>query len=412
MTSRERLTAAWEGRPADHIPLTTWCFGFAAPEHLRWSRDGVERRFWYSQRMEHIHTLPQPWTLQDDFQRVLAWRTLGVDDLLDVSVPWSVRPEATWTDSLLPAGQADPRYPVLLREYRTPAGPVRHAVRQTGAEPPGWVVQPDHVPLFEDYNIPRAVEQPVTGPAQVPAMAHLYAPPDAAAQAWFARRMAEVEAFATREGVPVQAWSAFGMDAAVWMLGTQGAILLAMLEPAALAQLLEIILAADLARTELAAAHPGVDLVVQRGWYSSTDFWSPRLFDQFVAPGLAELVRVAHRHGKRFAYVMTTGVEVLGPRLADAGVDVLYFVDPVQDALSVETARDLLGDRMALCGGTNALSLQSRDPERVRAEVRAACEVLGPTHRFILHPVDAVFPDTPWEGVESLLAAWEEYRHV
>ncbi len=410
MTSKERLLATWEGRPADHIPLTTWCFGFPAPDHLRWSRDGVERAFWYSLRLEHIHTLPQPWTLEDDFQRVLAWREVGIDDVLDVSVPWSFSPEVTWQDSLLPRGEADPRYPVLVREYQTAAGPLRHAIRQTGTEPPGWVVQPDHVPLFEDYNIPRAVQPPISSPAHVAAVRSLYAPPDAAAQAWFADRLARVQDFASREAVPVQAWSAFGMDAAVWLAGTQGAIMLALLEPAVFAELMEIILAADLARTELAASHPGVDMVVQRGWYSSTDFWSPQLFDQFVFPGLTQLVEVAHRHGKKYAYVMTTGVSVLGPRLADAGVDVLYFVDPVQDALSVETARDLLGDRLTLCGGTNALSLQSGDPQRIREEVRRACEVLGPTHRFILHPVDAIFPDTPWAGVEALLEAWQQYR--
>ena len=32
--------------------------------------------------------------------------------------------------------------------------------------------------------------------------------------------------------------------------------------------------------------------------------------------------------------------------------------------------------------------------------------VLGPTNRFILHPMDAVFPDTPWEGVERMIEAW------
>ena len=28
----------------------------------------------------------------------------------------------------------------------------------------------------------------------------------------------------------------------------------------------------------------------------------------------------------------------------------------------------------------------------------------------ILHPVDALFPDTPWAGVERLIASWERYR--
>ncbi|MCJ7736566.1 MAG: hypothetical protein MUQ10_04520, partial [Anaerolineae bacterium] len=104
------------------------------------------------------------------------------------------------------------------------------------------------------------------------------------------------------------------------------------------------------------------------------------------------------------------GVERLGPRLADAGVDVLYVADPVQDGLSLAKARDLLADRMTLVGGTNALSLASGDSDRIRREVQQAIEVLGPTSRFILHPLDAVFPDTPWEGIMQLVEAWKEYR--
>jgi hypothetical protein len=33
-------------------------------------------------------------------------------------------------------------------------------------------------------------------------------------------------------------------------------------------------------------------------------------------------------------------------------------------------------------------------------------DTLGPTQRFILHPVDALFPDTPWSGIEAMIAAW------
>ena len=411
MTSRERLLAAWNGTAADHAPLTPWCFGLRAPEHLRWTTDDLERRFWYSLRMEHIHTLPQPWTLDDDFRRVLAWQKLGVDDLLDVSVPWSVDPEVTWTDAKRSAGTMDPRYPVLIRDYRTPSGELRHAVRRTGENPgQGWVVQPDHVPLFEDFNIPRAVRHAVTGPEDIPTIRHLYRPPDAAARAAFQERMDKVKPFADDHSVAVQAWSAFGMDAAVWLAGTEGSILLAIAEPEAFARLMEIIAETDLARTELAASTPGVDLIAMRGWYSSTDFWSPKLFDQHVYPHVASIARVAHRHGKKLAYVMTTGVQVLGPRLADADVDLLCFIDPVQDKMTVERARELLGGRMTLAGGVSALTLQSADASLIRDEVRRALDVLGPTRRFILHPVDALFPDTPWRGVETLIRAWEEYR--
>ncbi len=100
-------------------------------------------------------------------------------------------------------------------------------------------------------------------------------------------------------------------------------------------------------------------------------------------------------------------METLGPRLADAGVDVLYFVDPVQDHVSLEAAAEL-AKRMTVVGGTNALTLQCGDPARIRDEVRKAMDALAPTNRFILHPVDAIFPDTPFDGVECMIEAWRE----
>jgi uroporphyrinogen-III decarboxylase len=106
---------------------------------------------------------------------------------------------------------------------------------------------------------------------------------------------------------------------------------------------------------------------------------------------------------------MTTGVEILGTRLAEAGVDVLYFVDPVQDGLPLEKARELLGGKITLVGGINALSLAPENWDHVEEQTRRAIEVLGPTNRFILHPVDAIFPDTPWEGVERLIEAWKKH---
>ncbi|MDD2706569.1 MAG: uroporphyrinogen decarboxylase family protein [Verrucomicrobiae bacterium] len=409
MTSKQRLLAAWNGKPVDHVPLTTWCFGLKAPPHLKWTRDGIDRTFWYSLRMEHLHTLPQPWTVEDDFQRVRSWQSLGLDDVLDVSVPWSADPSTTWKDTEVPAGKMVPQYPVMIRDYQTPSGGLRHAVRKTGEDGgAGWVIQPNCVPLIEDFNIPRGVKHIVSSPSDVKAIGHLYMPPDAKARTWFAERIAKVKAFADQNGVAVQAWACFGMDAMVWLTGTEGAILLAMDEPHAFRQLLDIILKTDLARAELAASTPGVDIVSQRGWYSSTDLWSPALFNEYTFPCIKAVADTIHRHGKKFGYVMTTGVEKLGERLADAGVDVLYFVDPVQDKVRLEWVREHLASRLTVVGGTNALSVQTGWKNGLGDEIKRAIDCLAPTNRFILHPVDALFPDTPWEGVEELIKAWKQ----
>jgi hypothetical protein len=413
VNTKERINSAWQGKSPDHVPLTTWCFGLPVPPSLRWKNKGGEVRYWYSKRLEHIHTLPFEWTLQDDFNRALAWRSLGVDDILDVSVPWSVDPNVTVTDSRRPPVNGE-QYPVLAREYSTPKGRLKHEVRQTGEhQAEGWVIQPEVVPLIEDFNIPRAVRQLVTTPQDVGPLSFCYRPPDAAARSWFSGRMAEVQKFRDAENVPVQAWAGFGMDAVVWFCGTEGAIMLAMDHPTAFQELFDVITETDLARVHMAAAHPGVDLVVERGWYSSTNFWSPSLFETFVVPHIRTLAAAAHSHGKKFAYVMTTGVEILGPRLAEAGVDVLYFVDPidpVQKGLSMEKIRDLLSGSMTLVGGISSITLSNKDAAGIDRDVKRALDVLGPTGRFILHPVDGVFPDTPWESIERLIDAWKRWR--
>ncbi|UCF97076.1 MAG: hypothetical protein JSV89_18165 [Spirochaetaceae bacterium] len=414
MNSKERLLATWKGQATDHIPLTFQCFGNPVPQQLRWTsrdqEDAREVRRWYTKRLEHIHTLPVPWTLEDEFQRVRSWLSLGVDDLIDVSIPWSVHPEVRWTNFRREPNGAKP-YPVLVREYQTPEGTLRHQVHHTGEEMgEGWVIQPNQVSLMEDFNIPRGVEHAVSSPEDVPHIRYLYAPPDKEADQWLDQRMERIVPFAREQGVAVQAWAAFGMDAVVWLCGTEGAILLAMDEPKAFAELMEIVTATDLARIELAARHPGIDLIVERGWYSSTDFWSPALFDRYLVDHVRRLADLSHRYGKLFCYTVTTGVEVLGPRLIDAGVDVLYFIDPLLDGIPMEKARDLLSSRMCLVGGANAITLATRDRKMIEAEVCQAVAALGPSERFILHPIDALFPDTPWEGVEMLIEVWQKVR--
>jgi hypothetical protein len=408
MTSRERITAAWEGKSHDHAPMTTWCFGFQPPEDLKWKTGGKKVNFWYTTRIERTSVLSEPWSVEDDFKRILAWRSLGIDDVLEVSVPWGIDPEVKWVDSA--ENRLNGSVPAMTREYSTPSGRLRHTVKKTDEEPgDGWVRQPDHVPLFDDFNIPRGIEHAVSSPDDIQRVGHLYRAPDEKARQDFDKRMKIVGAFGREHGVPVQAWVAFGMDGVIWLTGVEGAVLMAMDAPSTFGKLVDTIAEGDYGRAELACSDSGIDMICQRGWYSSLDFWSPKLFDEFVCPHLKEIAGLAHKHGKNFGYVMTTGVEALGTRLMESGVDVLYFIDPVQDTISVERARELLGGGMTLVGGTNSVSLASKDTRRIIEEVRRAMDVLGPTGRFILHPVDAIFPDTPWESLKVMIDTWKEY---
>ena len=409
MTSRERMLAAIKGERPDHVPLYCWVFGFAAPHHLRWKEDDREVPHWYTMRLEHLHTLPEPWNLKQDFKRVEQWLSLGLDDVLEVSVPWSVGPETTIRDWREPPTAERP-HALLCREYDTPAGVLRHVVRKTEEDQgSGWVIQPPRVQLFEDFNIPRGVEHAVASSEDLHKLRHLLRDPRGDQLADYEERMRHVKQFAAEKGVLVQGWSAFGMDGIVWLMGVEGAVMAAMTDPAFFQEVVDIMYDFDRRRTEVLLEVGGVDVVVQRGWYSSTDFWSPALFRQFVLPQLKDLVTMVHQAGARFAYVMTTGVMAMLEELCEAGIDLLYYADPVQDNLDLDIFKEALGARFALAGGINSgVTLGEGNPREIRDAVHAAIRTLGREGGFILSPVDALFPDTPWENVETMIEAWRE----
>jgi hypothetical protein len=411
MNSRERMLTSISGGKPDYVPLIAWCFGFPAPPGVGWARQGRDIRYWYTGRLEYLHTVPEPWVLpDDDFERVLAWRRLGVDDVIEVSMPWSIHPDVRIRDGADPASGNEIQS-VLWREYDTPAGTLRHAVRNTQEEVgPGWVIQPDHVPLIEDFNIPRGVKHAVAGPEDLPKLRYLLCDPTAEQLTAYRDRMERVREFARREGVLVQGWSGFGMDLVVWLCGVEYAVMAAMTQPDFFAELFDIVSAFDRRRTEIMLEAGGVDVVAQRGWYSSTDFWSPRLFKRFLQPSLREMSDMAHRAGARFAYTMTLGASTMADYLIAAGVDLLYYVDPVQDKTDLALVKEKFRGKVALAGGVNsAVTLGSGSRAEVKAAVENAMRTLGPDG-FILAPVDALFPDTPWASVQAMIETWREVR--
>ncbi len=401
MNSKERMLTAISRGEVDHTPLYCWCFGFSPAGNLRWEKNGKEVKHWYTMRLEHLHRLPETWDISDDFKRVKALLSLGIDDVLDVSIPWGIHPEVKikeWREEN-----------VLCRIYDTPEGEILQKVKKTEEEiPPGWVIQPDKLKLLEDFNLPRGIKFPVSTKEDLPKLKYLLKRPAESEIQKYKERMSMIKKFSSENGVFVQGWSAFGMDAAVWLTGVENAVIAAMTEPEFFQELVDTVYDFDLMRTEMMLDVGGVDMIVQRGWYSSTDFWSPELFKRYVLPNLKKLVQVVHEKGLKFGYVMTTGVMDMLEYLAESGIDLLYFVDPEQDKLDLKVFKERLNGRFAVAGGINSsISLTSGKREEIVSRVKTAMEIFG-RDGFILSPVDALFPDTPWENVNVMIDTWRE----
>jgi len=296
---------------------------------------------------------------------------------------------------------------VLHKRYATPAGELKTEVLETEDWP-----YPGHVPLMDDYLIPRARRFPVGEPEDLAALRHLLAPPHPDDVAAFRTAAEDARRLAEELGLLLSGGMGVGLEAGAWLCGQQELIFHALDRPAMVEELGEIIHEWNAARMR-AVLEVGPDLFVRRGWYEGTDFWSPPMFQRFILPGLRREVEMAHDAGALFAYINTSGtIGILG-HLLDAGVDAVIGVDPVQGAgTDMAAMRARVGGRMALWGGVNGfVTVELGRPHEIRAAVRRALDELGPTG-LILSPVDNIRDesDETMDRVRVLIDAWREMR--
>lgn len=271
------------------------------------------------------------------------------------------------------------------------------------------MVQPDAVEFFEDFNIPRGIDHAVVGPEDLAKLRYLLQDPAHEQLAARRERMDQVKRFATERGVLVLGWSAFDKDGIVWLRGVEGAITAAMTDASLIQELAVLMCEFDRHRTEIMLDVCGMDMIVQRRWYSSTNFWSPAFFRRFDLLHPVGLVAVRHEADIRLACVMTTGVMLLLDQLKEAGFDLLYFVDSVQDSVDLAVLSQCLEGKFALAWGVNSgVTLAKGSPKEIREAVHAAIRTLGVDGGFVFSPADALFPDTPWRSVRALIDAWRD----
>lgn len=389
MTSRERMLAAIECREVDYVPCSFMIF---AALRGRCASDEEFVRRQVAMGLDAVVPLASWASARNPEHRDLP----GIDIRYapDVEVrQWRERVE----------GGPD----VLHKEYLTPDGTLKTEVLET----PDWPY-PGHVPLMDDYLIPRARRFPVATRADLAALRHLLVAPHPDDIARFQEHAAAAKALAAELDLLVSGGMGVGLEAAAWLCGQKQLIFLAFDQPALVEELGAIIHGWNLARMH-AVLDAGVDLFVRRGWYEGTDFWSPPMYERFVLPGLRREVAIAHEAGAKFGYISTSGTMGILPMLLDAGVDVVIGVDPVEGAgTDMRAMRTLVGERMALWGGVNGfVTVELGSDEEIRAAVRMALDELGPVGT-ILSPVDNIRDesDDTFRRVEVFIDEWRAAR--
>lgn len=386
LSSRQRMLAALECREPDQTPCSFMLFKglWAQSESYL---DFVQRQLDLGLDA-YVQLPPRPPGVSNDYYNLHG---LPVSYAAQVEIEeWVERP-------------AYEGYPILVKEYHTPAGVLRTEVRST----PDWRWG-QHVPFLDDYLVGRSRKFLIESEEDLQALGYLLAPPTGDEVIAFQRDSEAALAFARQHDLLLTGGWGVGADLIGWVYGLQNMLYAVFDKPGFVRELLEMIAVWNRARMQV-VLDAGVDLYIKRAWYENNDFWTPDSYRQFIAPILEADVALAHSMGAKFGYIITSNCMPLLDQFAELGIDVLIGVDPAHWDMAL--AKEKLAGKVCLWGGVNGhLTVERGDPEAVRAEVRQAMQTLAPGGGFILSPVDNVreYNDRERRNVEALSSEWRE----
>ncbi len=379
LTSRERMLLTFEHKKTDYIPCSFMMF-----HGLRDRYPGDQLRFIEEQQklgLDAVVELPElPLTFHNDVS------------------------EKTWKEVDVPGEQ----YPLLHKEYCTPAGTLHMSIRKTEDWPYG-----DKVNFYDDYNVSRSINYHVNGRTDLKSLRYLLMPPTGKQIRDFLEECKKLQEIARQKGLLIRGVRGVMIDAAIRFAGVTNLVFAAMEDPEYVEEFLDIIGNWNMQRMEIVLDRKP-DLFLRRAWYENMSFWSPDLFRKFMKPYLKE-VKWAHQAGVKFGYINTCCYMSLLEEFLDIGIDVLVGADPVQDReLDMALLKRKVGSSICLWGGGNGFVTieRSKTEAEIRDQVYAAMEILAPEGGFILSPVDNVrsTSEAVLQNVLVFIDAWKEKR--
>ena len=384
------MLAALECTDVDYVPCSFMLFG------NMYSRSSTETEY---------------------VQKQLA---LGLDAYAHVGhLEHSLHPEAECRQWVEQEGDAR----CFCRRIDTPKGPLTGRVRQKH----GWPAE-GRFPLLDDWLVSRAEEVLVKPEQDLEKAAYLFGPFRDESIDLLAQQAREARKVANKHGLlQVGGFKGsigpgrhtdvgvMGCDAMAWLSGFEQIMVLSMTRPDLIQAYADMIHRWNARQIEIYLDVTDADLILRRGWYETTEFWTPAAYRQIIAPTIRKESQLVHQAGRKYGYIITSAFLPILDDILDAGIDVLVGLDPAEgkgtDLGAVK--RKFAGRKKALWGGVSgALTVELGTAEQTAHAVIRALKELGPGGGFILSPVDNVREDTEraWANTRTFIDTWKEHR--
>lgn len=141
--------------------------------------------------------------------------------------------------------------------------------------------------------------------------------------------------------------------------------------------------------------------------FNTNPFFSPDLFAEYITPYLKEILDAYKSMG--FYTIKHTDGNIMPilDQMVECGPHALHSLDP-QGGVSLKQVKEMVGDKVALCGNVNCGLLQTGTIEECEADVRRSLREGMPGYGYIFCTSNCVYTGLSLERYERMNKIWWE----
>lgn len=340
--------------------------------------------------------------LSDTEQRIKCYLEMGTDPVIDISLPSVCAMEEvaakTWTEEI-----HDEKYPVIFKEYVTPEGTLRQGVYRTDDWPFG-----NDIPFpGNDHCASNNYEPLIKSPDDIAAFKYLWGKPSDNEIESFNNLNKKLFEISKKYQVLTRATVGQGLAALMFLMGAENFVLFSIDYPESFKELAESEHLMTLFRMKTAKDY-GVDIFKRFGGYEQTNFFSPSIYKNVVAPLAKKEVNEAAVLEVPMYYRVVTGVKPLLKDIAEIGFDCVEGFEPELSNCKNEDIRIALeGKSVIWTGVSSPVCLNYKDDSLTRKAVREAMDVFDGMG-FILGVTNSIRQHFNWNNTLALVDEWKK----